>query len=86
MRITRVSIILVKSSDGLMGYAKCELEGVMVLKSIGIYKKLGREEYRVTYPKKGDHYTFHPTTVEFSKKLEKAIFDEFTKVLAQQND
>lgn len=86
MKITKVKVFLVEPKDSLVGYAKCTLDDEFLLKSIGIHKKLGKQEYRLTYPKKGDEYVFHPMTKNASKAVEEAIICEFKNVIRKEYD
>ncbi len=84
--ISNVKIILIYPKNGLVGFASFTLNNSLFLSSIGIHKKLSKEEYRLTYPQKNNKYIFNPITKELSKKIEKAIFAEYKNVISKKSN
>ncbi len=80
IEVTDVSINFVTPDRGLFCYAKITLNGCIVMRGIGIHKKLNSEELRLTFPTKAiggeQAYIAHPVTKEASKIIEDAIFDK----------
>lgn len=76
-KITEVQIYPIKPKDGLIAFASVVLDGKIYLGSIGIYRKLNGEGYRLTYPTKktGDKSLniFHPISRETGLAIEEAI-------------
>lgn len=87
MRITETQIIPIKAKDGLMAFGSVIFDNCLYLGSIGIYKKLNGNGYRITYPTKkiGDKNInlYHPINKETSEAIEKAIISKAEKLFNQ---
>ena len=81
MQITEINIDLIKANNGLIGFASVILDNNIYLSSIGIYKKLSNDGFRLTYPKKQDRDIFHPINKETSLVIEKAVFNKLKEVM-----
>lgn len=89
MKISEISIELVKPKDGLIGFASFVLEEGLYLGNIGIMKRVEDNSYRLVYPtrKVGDKSfnIYYPINKETGKKIEKAIAKRLKEVL-KKND
>lgn len=89
MKISEISIDLVKPKDGLIGFASLVIEESIYLGNIGIVKRLDEDTFRLTYPtrKIGDKSfnIYYPINKEAGKKIEKAITKRLKEVL-KKND
>lgn len=81
MRITEIHIYPVTPQRGLVAFANLVLEDQLFLGSIAIHERLDGTGYRITYPKKGKGYLFHPIQKPLSKALEQAIIHELKTVM-----
>lgn len=68
-----------------MAFASVELDRHFYVSSIGVYKRLNGQGYRITFPtrKVGEHNLTicHPTKPELSKEIESAITNKAEQVL-----
>jgi stage V sporulation protein G len=89
MKISEISIDLVKQKDGLIGFASLVIEESIYLGNIGIVKRLDEDTFRLTYPtrKVGDKSfnIYYPINKEAGKKIEKAVTKRLKEVL-KKND
>jgi len=80
MKVSEVNIIPIKSSDGLVGFASCVIDGQLYLGSLGIHRRLDGTGYRITYPTKRvgtrELNYFHPITKQAGSDIEQAIVDK----------
>ncbi len=83
MQVTEIHIHPVTPQRGLVAFANIVMEGQLFLGSIAVHEKLDGSGYRITYPKKGDGYLFHPICKPLSKALEQAIISEVKTVLSK---
>lgn len=83
MKITEIHIHPVTQRNGLVAFANIVLEGQLALTSIAVHEKRDGSGYRLTYPKKGEGYLFHPIQKPLSKALEQAIIHELKNVLSK---
>ena len=84
--ISEVKISLIKPQDGLIGFASLVINESIYLSSIGIHTKLGKDEYRLTYPAKGKFDIFHPIDIETSSAIEQAILGKLKEVMSKVYD
>jgi DNA-binding cell septation regulator SpoVG len=86
-KVTEVQIYPIKPKDGLIGFASVILDSKVYLGSIGIYRKLNSEEFRLTYPTKkvGDKNLniFYPINRETGLAIEKAITQKAEEIFSQ---
>lgn len=89
-QITEVEITPIKPRNGLLAFANIVLDNKIYLSSIGIYKKLGSDEYRLTYPNKiiGNRPMdiYHPINFQLSKDIERKVIDKYKEVMEKCND
>ena len=81
MKITEVQIELIKSTNGLIGFASLVIDDNFYLSSIAIHKKLNADGYRLTYPNKGQFTIFHPINKQSSSQVELAVFGKLKDVM-----
>ena len=85
MKISKVEILPIQPRQGLIGFATLEVDEQLVLSSIAIHCKRDGSGFRLTYPTKnnGQHKMtlFHPTNLQLSREIERAIFDKAQKIL-----
>jgi stage V sporulation protein G len=83
--ITEIQIIPIKPRDGLVGFASLVFDGIY-LGSIGIYKKLNGDGFRLLYPtrKIGEKNinVFHPINRETSEQIEKEVLEKAEKLFS----
>ena len=85
--ISEVKINLIKPQEGLIGFASLVINESIYLSSIGIHRKFGTNDFRLTYPTKKDGFNlFHPITKETSRQIEEAIFQEVKSVMSKVYD
>jgi len=84
-KIEEVQIVPIKPKDGLVGFASIVFGGIY-LGSIGIYKKLNNEGFRLLYPtrKIGEKNinVFHPINREVSEQIEKEVLEKAEKIFS----
>jgi len=88
--VTEAIIVPIKSKNGLVALASCVVDNKFYINSIGLYTKL-EGGYRLTYPnkktKKGSSMNiFHPINKECGDAIEKAIIDEYEKLMIKDLD
>lgn len=81
--ISDIRIVLIEPERGLIAFASCVIDQQFYIGSIGIHKKLNKDEYRLTYAQKNGKTIAHPITQELSRLIEQAIFSELNKVISQ---
>jgi len=85
MKISEVQIYPIKPVDGLVGFASVVVDDSLYLGSIGVYKKLGSEGYRITYPTKRvgvrNLEIYHPISQEAGKAISDAILKHAERLL-----
>lgn len=90
MKISEVTIELIKPRDGLIGFASVIYEGNLYLGSIAIHQKLNNHGYRLTYPTKQslakDFHIFHPINQVTSIAIEKAILAKLNDVMKKVSE
>jgi len=83
--INEVTIIPIKPKNGLVALATCVLDNKIFLGSIGIYTRL-KGGYRLTYPNKkmgeSSINLYHPISKEVGDAIEKAIIDEYERLIS----
>lgn len=89
MKISEISIDLVKPRDGLIGFASLVIEESIYLGNIGIIKRLEDDSFRLTYPTRKvgekDFNIYYPINKEAGKDIEKAVNKRLKEVL-KKND
>lgn len=89
MKITEISIDLVKPKDGLIGFASLVIEESIYLGNIGIIKRLDEDTYRLTYPTRkvgGKNFNiYYPINKEAGAKIEKAVAKRLKEVLKKDD-
>lgn len=89
MKISEISIDLVKPKDGLIAFASLVLEEGIYLGNIGVMKRIDEDSYRLVYPtrKIGDRSfnIFYPINQETGKKIEKAVTKRLKEVLKKDD-
>lgn len=89
MKISEVSIELVRPKDGLIGFASLIIEDDIYLGNIGIMKRLDQESYRLLFPTRKvndkSFNLFYPISKEMGQKLEDAVTKKLKEVL-KDND
>jgi stage V sporulation protein G len=85
MKITELHVHPITPYNGLVAFANLVLDNALFIGSIAIHRKLDGTGYRITYPKKGKGYLFHPICKPLSKTLEQAIINEVKVVLGNAN-
>jgi len=90
IKITEVQITLIKPNNGLIAIASVVFDNNLYLGSIGVHRKLGSNQYRITYPTKqvGDRNfnIHHPINQEASEVIETAIIDKIKEVFEKCNE
>lgn len=85
-KITEVTIIPIKPKKGLVALASCVIDEKFYVGSIGVYTRL-KGGYRLTFPTKkvGDNSInlCHPINQDVGDAIEKAIADEYEKLVSQ---
>ncbi len=84
-KVTNVKIDLIPNRDGLVGFARILIDGSICFGCIGIYKKLNKDGYRLTYPEKSGRLVFYPINIEMTRQIEQSIFDKLNDVLKKVN-
>lgn len=84
MKITEIQIIPIKANNGLIAIGSIVFDNCLYLGSIGIHKKLYKDEYRITYPTKKisdkDINIYHPINKETSKLIELEIIKKLKEI------
>ncbi len=82
INITDIRISRITPNNGLIAIANITINNSIHLTSIGIYKKLNSEGFRLTYPtkKSPNKNIFYPINIETSKYIENEIIKEFLKM------
>lgn len=88
VNISEVRIIPIRSSDGLVAFASCILNGILRLDNIGIISKADGS-YRLSYPTKklsnGQNYHyFYPITKEAGDIIQEAITEKFDDLVKER--
>lgn len=84
IKITKVQIELIKPVNGMIAFASLVVDDSIFLSSIAIHKKLKNNEYRITYPSKGQFSIFYPIDKKTSKEIEEAIFKKLKEVIGNE--
>ncbi len=75
--ITKIEILPIRPSNGLIAFASIEIDNRLYISSIGIHRKLNGSGYRITYPGKkiGKHNITicHPIEPKLSREIEHSI-------------
>jgi len=89
MKISEISIDLVKPKDGLIGFASLVIEESIYLGNIGIIKRLNEDTYRLTYPtrKVGEKNfnIYYPINKESGQMIEEAVNKRLKEVLKKDD-
>lgn len=89
MKISEISIDLVKPKDGLVAFASLVIEDAIYLGNIGVIKRLGEESYRLVYPtrKVGEKNfnIYYPINKESGQVIEKAVNKRLKEVLKKDD-
>ena len=89
MKISEISIDLVKPKDGLIAFASLVLEEGIYLGNIGVMKRIDEDSYRLVYPtrKVGEKSfnIYYPINQETGKKIEKAVTKRLKEVLKKDD-
>lgn len=80
-KVTSVNIELIQNRDGLIGFARILIDNSICLGCIGIYKKLNKKGYRLTYPEKSGRQVFYPINIEMTREIEQSVFNKLSDVL-----
>jgi len=84
MKVSKVEVVAVRPNQGLVGFASVELDGKLLLNSIGIHSRRDGRGYRLTYPTRaggGAAITvFHPINPDLSKEIEAQVFERAHKI------
>ena len=82
-KISEVQIIPIKPKDGLVGFASLVFDGLFI-SSIGIYKKLNDDGFRLLYPTKKvgmkNINLFHPISKETGNQIETEILKKAEEI------
>lgn len=82
-KISEVQIIPIKPKDGLVGFASLVFDGLFI-SSIGIYKKLNDDGFRLLYPTKKvgmkNINLFHPINKETGNQIETEILKKAEEI------
>lgn len=85
MKISEISITLIKPKNGLIGFASLVIGNALFISGIGIHRKLNGTGYRLTYPtRKTGSQTFdifHPINRMAGKAMEDAILKKLNDVM-----
>ncbi len=92
--IEEVQIVLIKPTNGLIGFASCVTNGQFYIGNIAIYTSLSKPgEYRLTYPTKklssGKQLPcIHPINKETEAAIQEAIIAKYKKLIEEviEND
>jgi len=83
--ISEVQIITVKPNNGLVAFASFVLNEELYLGSIGIFTRLNKPGFRLTYPTRKVGNTniqvFHPITKELSEEINKSVLEKAEEIL-----
>lgn len=82
-KVSDIRIILIEPKNGLIAFASCVIDNKFSIGSIGIHKKLQKDEYRLTYAQKNGQTIAHPITRELSQEIEQSIFSELKTVISK---
>lgn len=80
-RVTNVNIDLIPSKDVLIGFARILINNSICLGCIGIYKRLNKKGYHLTYPEKSGKQVFYPINIEMTRQIEQSVFGKLNDVL-----
>ena len=90
MVVSEVSITPVKSTDGLIAFASCVIDGQMYIGSLGVHQRLDGTGYRITYPTKkvGSRQLnfYHPVTKEAGRLIEQAIVAKCNELFERSDE
>lgn len=85
MKITEVNITPIKPQDGLVAFASIVIDNSLYLGSIGVYSRLERPGYRITYPTKKladkNLHIFHPINKHTGQLIEHAVLAKASELL-----
>ena len=85
MRVSEVTVSLVKPHDGLVGFAALVIDDGIYLGGIAIHRKLDGSGFRLLYPtrKSGSQSfnIFHPINRDAGKVIEQAILAKLNDVM-----
>ena len=84
MQINEINIEFIKPNNGLIAFASLVIDNSIYLSSIAVHKKLNEEDYRITYPSKGNFSIFHPINKTTSKQIEEVIFKKLKEVMSKR--
>ena len=87
--ISELQVTAVKPDRGLVAFASMILNKSLYIGSIGVYKRLDGNGYRVVYPSKkiGDKQLniYHPVNKELGLLIEHAVTVECQKLFARND-
>lgn len=85
MRVSEITISLIKPCNGLIGFATLVLDEAVYLGGIAIHRKLDGSGYRLLYPtrKSGNQNfnIFHPINRKAGEVIEQAIMAKLKDVM-----
>ena len=83
--ISEVQIVPVKPNNGLVAFASFVLNEELYLGSIGIFTRLNKPGFRITYPTRKvgniNIQIFHPITKELSEEINRSILEKTENIL-----
>lgn len=82
-KISDVRVTPIEPKGGLIAFASCVVDNNFLISSIGIHKKLNKDEYRLTYAQKNGKTIAHPITKSLSQSIEDAVFSKLKNVTFQ---
>lgn len=83
--ISEIQVMPVKPNNGLIAFASFILNEELYLGSVGIFTRLNKPGFRITYPTRKVGNTniqiFHPITKELSEEINKSILERAEEIL-----
>jgi len=87
--ISEISIVPIKTQNGLVAFAECVLDKKYFVGGIGVYTLLDGSGFRITFPtkllKNGTQIPlFHPINSEVGQAIQQAISNEVKRLLVPE--